>query len=118
MLWNLFSFVNGKYNEYQLYRDDKLVSTAEVVTWLLIFPFMPRKGIHIAPCRTMPEERGKGYYSYLLRLIVEGNPEGDFYMIVNESNTASIRGVEKAGFFRFAVGKKTRFGRYVITKHL
>lgn len=75
---------------------------------------MPWSGIHIGPCRTVPEERGKGYYPYLLERIVGKNPQKEYYMIIDEKNLSSIREVEKVGFKRFAIGKK-RFGLYVIT---
>lgn len=114
-LWKLTSLLlRGSYLEYQLWRDDKLLSKAEVITWLPVFCFMPKKGIHIGPCRTVPEERGKGYYPYLLRQIINRDPTQDYYMIVNDNNLSSIKGVEKAGFRRFAWGIKTRMGRYVI----
>lgn len=71
-VWRIFSFcLCGTYCRWRLYRGEKMVSEAEVVSWLPIFKFMPPDGIHIGPCRTVPDERGKGYYPYLLRLIVK-----------------------------------------------
>jgi RimJ/RimL family protein N-acetyltransferase len=35
-------------------------------------------------------------------------------MIVEENNEASIRGIEKAGFVRYAFGRKTKSGVIVI----
>ena len=117
LLWRLGS-INGCYWEYQLLREGKVVSRAEVISWFPKFSFMPRQGIHIGPCRTETEERGRGYYPYLLSCIVGEQPESEYYMIVNDTNLPSIRGVEKAGFRRFAEGRKTRLGRYIITKEL
>ena len=112
-IWRFFTLFSGLYDEYQLYRGDKLASKAEVVSWLPIFSFMPFNGIHIGPCRTEEEERGKGYYPYLLSRIIESIPSKDFYMIIADNNLSSIRGVEKIGFKKYSKGRKTIMGRYV-----
>ena len=111
-LWCFFSFFSGCFKKYQLLHEEIVVCVAEVVSWIPLFRFMPWGGIHIGPCRTIPEERGKGYYPYLLEKIVEENPEKEYYMIIDEKNLSSIRGVEKVGFKRFATGRK-RFGQYI-----
>ena len=75
---------------------------------------MPKKGLHVGPCVTKKDERERGYYPYLLSMIVEDNPHKKCYMIVSPKNIPSIRGVEKAGFRSFATGYRTRLGRYNI----
>lgn len=104
--------------EYQLVKNNKTVCVAEVATWMPVFPFMTVKEIYIGSCRTLPEERGKGYYPYLLAKIQEDYPENDFCMFVDEGNEASMRGVEKAGFRRVATLTKTKLGFYLIEKRL
>lgn len=117
LIWRIVSFLlGGSYCKWQLIRGSKILSEAEVVSWLPVFKFMPRKGIHIGPCHTVADERGKGYYPYLLRQIVKSNTDKDYYMIVEQSNTASIRGVLKAGFVEIGGGIKTRSGQYVMVK--
>lgn len=113
-LWSIGTLFGGTYWEYQLWRKDKLVCTADVVSWLPQFPFMPKKGLQIGPCVTKKDERGRGYYPHLLYRIVLDNPNKECYMIVSPKNIASTKGVIKAGFRPFAKGYKTRFGRYVI----
>lgn len=113
-LWSIETLFGGTYVEYQLWRGDNLVSKAEVVSWIPQFPFMPRTGLHVGPCVTKTEERGRGYYPYLLNKIVMDNSPKDCYMIVSPMNIPSTRGVEKAGFRAFARGHRTRLGRYVI----
>lgn len=115
-LWSIETLFKGTYFEYQLWRGDNLVSKAEVVSWIPQFPFMPREGLHIGPCVTMKNERGRGYYPYLLYYIVANYSPIECYMIVSPKNIPSIRGVEKAGFRPFATGYRTRLGRYVIKK--
>lgn len=115
-LWSIETLWGGRYVEYQLWRGEKLVSKAEVVSWIPQFPFMPKNGFHVGPCVTIKDERGRGYYPYLLSKIVEDNSSRECYMIVNPKNIPSTRGVEKAGFRSFATGYRTRLGRYVIHK--
>lgn len=113
-LWSIETFFGGTYVEYQLWRGDKLVSKAEVVSWIPQFTFMPKTGLHIGPCVTVSDERGHGYYPYLLSHIVVDSFPKECFMIVSPNNLPSSRGVEKAGFRSFATGYKTRLGRYVI----
>lgn len=106
------------YKEYCLLANNIVVAKAEVTGKLPIFPFMPKHGIHIGPCVTMPAYRGRGYYPYLLDYIVRLYGQENCYIMVEETNTASIRGVEKVGFNRFATGKKDIAGRYVIVNNI
>lgn len=120
-LWKFASVLckigRGKYVEYLLVNENnEIVSKAEVVSWIPIFSFMPKNGYHIGPCNTVPKERGKGYYPYLLSRIIDDAPTEDYYMIVDESNTSSIRGVIKAGFEEIGRGLKNRWGQYVFSQ--
>ena len=52
----------------------------------------------------------------LLQTIMnELGTQNNYYMIVHENNTPSLRGIAKAGFTRFGVGVKNKFGQYIIT---
>ena len=113
-LWTIETVFFGSYVQYQLCRGGKIVSKADVVSWIPQFVFMPKCGIHIGPCYTMLDERGHGYYPYLLDIIVNDYLPKECYMIVSPTNISSIRGIEKAGFVPFALGRRTRLGTYVI----
>ena len=115
ILWHILSFVSGgEFIEYQLItKDGKVASVAQVCPKLPIFPFIEKSGWHIGPCKTVPEERGKGFYPLLLQHILEDNPNRLFFMIVEENNISSQKGVAKVNFEKFAVGYK-KFGRYII----
>lgn len=119
MVWKFSSlFGGGLFVEYQLLKNGVVVCDSEVTNWMLSFPFMSRRGIYIGSCRTKLEERGRGYYPYLIAKIKETLPNRDYYMFVDEGNHASIRGVEKAGFYRYATLRKTRLGLYLIKEKL
>ena len=48
---------------------------------------------------TYPDFRGRGIYPRLLQAILQGEPEGSRFWILHRwSNTASARGIAKAGF--------------------
>lgn len=102
----------GDFFDYQIVKNGVVVSRAQVVSWMPIFPFMPHNGVQIGPCSTIPSERGKGYYPLLLQHIMDTNPNKTFYMIINTNHKSSIRGVEKVGFQKFANGIKKNH-RYV-----
>ena len=115
LYWCIASLILGKkFVEYQLIYDGRVVSTARVTPKLPTFPFMSIDGYHIGPCYTEPEYRGRGFYPLLLQYRMELNPDSQFYMIVNETNESSLRGVKKVGFVEFARGKKDNFQRWSI----
>lgn len=116
LLWSLFS---GKVWCYKLIdKNNVVVTTAQVCHKFYKFPFMTKGSLHIGPCITHPDYRGRGYYPFLLSQIIKDNRGCELFMIVNEKNKSGIRGVVKAGFIPFAKGIKDRFGRFVITEML
>ena len=64
------------------------------------FPFMHKGDIHIGPCYTSPDARGRGLYKQALHSIHGDHAAGGAhaYMLVAESNIPSIRGIEASGF--------------------
>lgn len=116
-LWGTYTRLTGGFHyEYQLWRDDKMVSKDELVTRFPNFRFIPKGGLHLGPGRTPKEERGKGYHRYLQAYLLAEHPGRDIYTCVNDDNVASIRCVEKNGFQLFAKGRKTKLGFYIITE--
>lgn len=105
------------YEEWHLMKNGHSCSKAVLISKVSIYQFMPNKGIHICFCKTNPEERGNGYYPTLLKYIMNKYPRKDFYMIVESTNISSIKGIEKAGFVRYAEGEKVgqtfKITRYV-----
>lgn len=107
----------GKAKLYCLRDHGELVHTSYVIPKCYKFPFLDKADYEIGPCMTYPLFRGKGYYPMMLRYICStvGVQYTTFYMIVDEGNSASIKGIEKAGFERCGEIKVTKFTkRYVI----
>lgn len=74
---------------------------------------MKKNDLEIGPCYTYPEFRGKGIYPKVLTKICQkrGGDSISFYMIVDENNLSSIKGIEKAGFVRCGSVYISKFAR-------
>lgn len=118
----LMTFVFGGsarvFEEYDVVLDNTILSKAVLVSKVPIYRFLPSDGIHVCYCETIPEARGRGLYPLLLSYIQNVHARRNLYMIVEESNRSSIRGIEKAGFVRYAYGKKLPNGCFVETERL
>lgn len=114
LYWSVFSL--GKYRRWELRINGETVSTAEVMPKMPFFCFMPNKGIHIGPCYTYPQHRGKGYYPILLKRIVSEYSPARCFIFCRMDNTASVKGITKAGGILYAEGHKTKTGFYIIDK--
>lgn len=66
--------------ENDVVKDDKVVSRSLVMSKIPIYRFLPRKGIHLGLCYTIPEERGKGYYPLMLKYIQADLKDDDIEM--------------------------------------
>ncbi len=90
--------------------DGTIVHTAYVVPKCRKFPFLGQDDYEIGPCFTRPSHRGQGIYPRVLTYICRrfGCEATAFYMIVDSENTASVRGIEKAGFVPCGAVKKSR----------
>lgn len=120
LLWRLLSAISWKnphFVEYQYLHAGEVVAYAQVIHKLCIFKFMDRQGIHVEPCYTKPAYRGQNLYPSLLQRIAADYPDREIYIFTSDVNRASVRGIVKAGFVPFAVGRK-RLHCYVVEKYL
>lgn len=107
----LFQIVTrGKARVYFCKHKENLIHTSYVIPKCYKFPFLNNNDYEIGPCFTYPEYRGQGYYPAMLRYICSsvGYEKTVFYMIVDENNASSIKGIEKAGFKRCGSVEITR----------
>ena len=93
---------HGRAKIYAYRENGELVHTSYVIPKCYKFPFLAGDDYEIGPCITYPEYRGNGYYPTMLHYISGsvGSEKTMFYMIVDENNIPSIKGIEKAGFER------------------
>lgn len=106
------------FEEYDVVMDNRILSKAVLISKVPLYRFLPSKGIHVCYCETIPEARGKGLYPLLLTYVQNVHLQHDLYMIVEESNHASIKGIEKAGFVRYALGERLSNGYFIETTRL
>lgn len=96
-------------------QTNQVIHTSYMLPRSFKFPFLTKGDLEIGPCITVKNYRRKGIYTAVLRNILRtGN--GAFYMLVGKNNTASIRGIEKAGFRKVGICTKTRFLKLYIVK--
>lgn len=104
---------------FYIKHKDEIIHTAFVTPNCSKFPFMTTNDYQIGPCVTNEKYRRKGCYIYMLNYItsISNNHEGNYYMLVNENNKASILGIEKSGFRKVGNVRKTFFlKRYIEVK--
>lgn len=103
----------GKAQIYYVRSENEIIHISYVVPTCIKFPFMDRDNLEIGPCYTYPAFRGKGIYPKVLSEICRRRSSDIslFYMIVDETNLSSIKGIEKAGFVRCGLVRKNRLSK-------
>jgi len=109
----LYQGFSRVFKEYDIIINNSIVSKAVLISKVPLYQFLPANGVHLCYCETIKEAQGKGYYPLLLSYIQNDNPDMDLYMIVDETNYASIRGIEKAGFVYCSKIQKLSNGHFV-----
>ena len=111
----------GKAQIYYIQNGNNIIHTSYVIPACAKFPFMDKFDLEIGPCYTYPAFRGMGIYPKVLTEICRKRADAvlSFYMIVDEANLPSIKGIEKAGFVRCGVvykGKLSKRYKLVVEK--
>lgn len=100
-----------KYKIYFVKENDKIIHISYCVYRCFKFPFLKGNDIQIGPCHTAIECRGRGIYPKVISYICQNeqkNNGGKVYMIINDKNCSSQKGVYKAGFVKVAKLKKSK----------
>jgi RimJ/RimL family protein N-acetyltransferase len=107
-------FATRNYGALLLRADDgRIAHSSLVMPRFARFPFMAAQDLQIGATFTAPRHRGKGLALRAIHEIVTrfGEPGRAFWYLTDDSNLASIRVVEKAGFRLAGTGrKKPRMG--------
>lgn len=90
-------------------KENNLVHTSYVVHSRIKFPFIQKNGFEIGPCFTEEHFRGKGIYRNVLKKITSDKTfQGcSFFMIVDDNNIPSKKGIVASGFEQVGFVKKT-----------
>lgn len=121
LFWNTVTM--GRCRIYSIRHGMEVVHTSYVIEKCYKFPFLGkrnRRNIEIGPCYTKENYRGLGIYPYVLSYILERELEGDkkAYMIVDQKNVPSQKGIAKVGFVKIGPVRKDVWKRYVITNKM
>lgn len=113
---HLFWYVGSarKYAIYYVRHQGEVVHVSHVLGRSYKFPFMKKQDLHIGPCWTADQFRGHGIYPAVLSRIALDHPGTRLWMLTDEANAASRRGIEKAGFRAVGSGVKEK-GVYRLT---
>lgn len=98
IIFNIYWYLltRGGYKVYLVKDLGKIVHISYVIPKCFKFTFLENNAVEAGPCITSKEYRGRGIYPYVLNKILKSHK--DVYMIVDDSNVASINGIKKVGF--------------------
>ena len=130
VVWWIFHilhvFANRYYGLFIIRSGNKVIHRSVITPRYFRFPFMAADDIQIGDTWTDPSERGRGLATIALDSVLRTplSRKRTCWYVVEPSNLASIRVVEKAGFALAGRGIRTRLfglgilGRYVLTEHI
>lgn len=119
-------FANRHYSLLAIYAGDRLVHRTCIFPRYFRFPFMDADDLQIGDVWTELSHRGKGLAAAALQHAVQthANSNSKIWYVVDDSNRASIKLAESAGFELVGRGdRKSRFairalGAYRLTKRI
>jgi RimJ/RimL family protein N-acetyltransferase len=105
---NLHVFRSRAFCVILIVREGRLLHRSSVFPPYFRFPFMRHADLQIGDTWTDERERGRGIATAAIdvALSVAEQRDGDCWYIVEESNRASIRAVEKSGFTLVGRGRR------------
>jgi RimJ/RimL family protein N-acetyltransferase len=116
-VWALFDragvFANDDFAVLQLRHHGQLVQRTSVFPRYFRFPFMAREDLQLGDTWTAPEARGRGLATLAIDVALArfGYAGRRFWYLVEESNTPSIRVIEKHRFTLAGTGvRRSRLG--------
>ena len=96
------STIDSNRTDYVIHENDIVVHKTTVFKYLNVLRLIGKKGPAIGDCFTHPDYRGKSIYPRVINrvsneLLASGQYD-ELFIIVNDNNTSSIIGIEKAGY--------------------
>ncbi len=96
------STIDSNKTDYVIEENTKLVHKTSVFKYLNVLRLIDKKGPAIGDCFKHPDYRGKSIYPRVINkvsneLLASGQYD-ELFIIVNDNNTSSIIGIEKAGY--------------------
>lgn len=115
VLW--FLSTKGKYKIVYVVNNKKLIHYSYVIPKIYKFSFLANTDLEIGPCYTHPDYRGQGIFPYMIAFIIKKYRNHNNIMImVDENNISSRKAIDKVGFRKYGILKKSILGIYKITE--
>lgn len=105
---NLRLFRNRDFAIVMLRRGDRVVHASTIMPRYFRFPFMADADLQIGATWTEPAERGRGLAGFAIDVALQTchRPGRVFWYVVEDSNVASIRVIEKKNFTLAGRGRR------------
>jgi RimJ/RimL family protein N-acetyltransferase len=106
---------------YTIHDDERFVHRSFVYEKVHLLKLLGKHGPAIGNCVTSQNYRGQSIYPKMIQRIAThllSHDTQEVFIIVNSDNTASIRGIEKAGFELYASVKAKRFLLFYFDKKI
>ena len=97
---------------YTIKEGNTLVHVSYLYDSVFLLKLLEKNGPVIGDCHTNRQFRGQSIYPKVInKIALETLREGfkEVFIVVNPENSSSIKGIEKAGFIKFASVKGTRW---------
>lgn len=114
-----FLITRGRYKIIYLSDGNVIIHYTHIFPKFFKLPFMSSKDLMIGPAWTIESYRGKGIFPAVITYIVKNFKKvgRSFYIFAHADNVASQKAIEKAEFYKWALGYKTKkLGIYKVEK--
>jgi len=107
--------------KFYIIKDLQLVHQSFLYNKVFLMRQFGEKGPVIGDCYTKPTHRGKSIYPSVINYIAKKHFEtrnNPIFVIVGQNNKPSIKGIEKAGFIKYASLKAKRWMWIYLSKQI
>lgn len=105
----------GPYSIHYVWHGGRIVHVSHMLRRNPRLAFMKQTDLHIGPCWTDTAHRGRRLFPATIQRMAEMHGGRTIWMLADKDNSASRRGIERAGFRLAGMGSKRR-GRYAVGK--
>lgn len=115
------SKINKEKIRYYMTDAGKLVHESYLFSNVFLLKSIKKRGPAIGDCRTIKAYRGQSIYPYVINKIAQdilADNNKEVFIIVDKINLSSIKGIEKAGYYKTASIKAKRWLWFYLKKDI
>lgn len=108
-------------SRYAIQVTGKMIHQSYLFDKVFLLKSINKNGPVIGDCYTHDQYRGQAIYPYVINRIAKEVIETEckeVFVIVNQDNFSSIKGIERAGFSKLASIKGTRWLWFYLNRHI